>query len=368
MFKKTGHIFKNFDWLILASALLLALFGLAENYSIALGQASIDLLNFKKQVVFVVVGLFLFFGLALIDYRFWRNSRFYLYILSVISLLAVLLAGRVINGTRGWFLIFGFGIQPVEIAKIFLLIFLSGYFSSFAVRFRGWKQLIFSFLWCLPILILVVLQPDFGSAVLLTAVWGVLLLVSGFPKKYFAFLAIVALLAFSFSWFFLFKDYQKDRLLTFAQVDSSVQKSSYNVRQAIIAVGGGGMHGRGLGFGSQSQLKFLPEASTDFIFAVVAEEMGFLGVSLVLLFFAILLFRLVLSASRLDNDFSIFFVLGAGGLIFIEMFINIGMNMGLLPVVGIALPFLSYGGSSVISNFFLLGIVESVIMRSKNNY
>ena len=142
----------------------------------------------------------------------------------------------------------------------------------------------------------------------------------------------------------------------------------YNITQAIIAVGAGGLTGRGVGFGSQSQLKFLPESQNDFIFAVIAEELGFLGGFLVLFFFAVFFYRLFINIKKINNDFGIYFLIGAAVLIFIEMFINIGMNIGLLPVIGISLPFLSYGGSALLSSLILVGIMQSIIIRSKMKY
>jgi rod shape determining protein RodA len=142
----------------------------------------------------------------------------------------------------------------------------------------------------------------------------------------------------------------------------------YNVAQAIIAVGAGGIRGRGIGFGSQSQLKFLPESQNDFIFAVVCEELGLLGAFLVIFFFAVFFYRCFASLRKIKNNFGVFFIIGAACLIFIEMFINIGMNIGILPVVGISLPFLSYGGSAMIANMIIVGVMQSIIIRSRVNY
>jgi rod shape determining protein RodA len=156
--------------------------------------------------------------------------------------------------------------------------------------------------------------------------------------------------------------------MTFINPSENSLNESYNVSQAMIAVGSGGIMGRGVGFGSQSQLKFIPEAQNDFIFAVIAEELGFLGVFLLISFFVVFFIRLVMATRKINNDFGIYFVLGALGLIFIQMFINIGMNIGIFPVVGISLPFVSYGGSAIISNFILLGILQNIITQSKLKY
>jgi rod shape determining protein RodA len=169
-------------------------------------------------------------------------------------------------------------------------------------------------------------------------------------------------------WFFFFADYQKERLVTFFNPAHDSLGQGYNISQAIIAIGSGGIIGRGVGFGSQSQLKFLPEAQNDFIFAVIAEELGFVGICLVLALFSILFYRLFKAAREANSDFGIYLLLGITLLIFIEMFINIGMNIGVLPVIGISLPFLSYGGSAIVSTLMLVGVAQSIIIRSKLKY
>lgn len=359
---------KNFDWILLVAVVLLVLFGLVEIYSVALGQETLSLLNFKKQVVFIIVGLVLMFVLAFTDFYFLKSLNKYLYILAALVLVAVLFFGSTIRGTRGWFDLGGFNFQPVEFVKIALLLYLSSYFSDLATNIKTLKHLWQSGLATLVLVALVLLQPDFGSALMLVALWLVLLLLAGFKKKYFFSIIGISLILFLSAWFFFFKDYQKERLMTFINPQANDLAAGYNVSQAMIAVGSGGLTGKGVGFGSQSQLKFLPEAQTDFIFAVVAEELGFLGVGLILSFFAIFFARCLVIIRKINNDFGIYFILGALGLIFIQMFINIAMNMGMMPVVGLSLPFVSYGGSGLISLFILVGIIQNIIIKSKISY
>ncbi|MDD4332875.1 MAG: FtsW/RodA/SpoVE family cell cycle protein [Patescibacteria group bacterium] len=359
---------KNFDWILFFSAILLAALGLVEIYSIALGQENITLINFKKQAFFILLGILLFFTFAFLDYHWLANNNKYLFFIGFFALLGVLIFGNTVRGTRGWFSLGGFNLQPVEFIKIILIIFLAKYFSSSSAKIRPLKQLIFSGLLSLIFVFLVLLQPDFGSALILVSIWLGMLLIVGFKKKYFLAIILLFVLILIPAWSFGFKDYQKERILSFVSPVFNNLKQDYNVAQAMIAVGSGGLTGRGLGFGSQSQLKFLPEAQNDFIFAVVAEELGLFGVLLVFFFFSLIFYRIIINIKRINNDFGIFFIISFLGLIFLEMFINIGMNLGILPVVGISLPFLSYGGSSIISNFILLGIVESVIIRSRVNY
>jgi len=365
---KFPQFLKNFDWALFLAIFLLSSFGLMEIYSIALGQETADLLNFKKQAVFILIGLVLFFFFSFLDYNFLRNSIKYLYAGTAGFLALVLFIGKTVRGTTGWFSIAGFGLQPAEFAKIILILTLAYFFSSRALKIRPLKQLLASATIAALFIGLTFLQPDFGSAIILFLIWLSAILFSGFGKKYFFAIGMICVLIFCGLWFFHFQDYQKGRIFTFLDPNSNSLESGYNINQALIAVGSGGLIGRGVGVGSQSQLKFLPEAQNDFIFAVIAEELGFLGILLVFFFYVIIFYRCLKATQKISNDFGIFFILGAMGLIFIEMFINISMNLGLLPVVGISLPFLSYGGSAIISSFILLGIVENIIIKSKINY
>lgn len=359
---------KNFDWIIFAAVLLLVTFGLVEIYSVALGQASGNLLNFKKQLIFSGLGFLGLFLFSFIDYRFLRSLNRYFYALAVIILIAVLFLGQTIRGTKGWFSFFGLGLQPVEFVKIVLILFLAKYFSNLATKIKTTRHFLTSALGAAVLIILVIFQPDFGSALILGAIWLIMILAAGFNKKYFIIIGLASIVVLSISWLFLFKDYQKERVLNFFNPGANALESGYNISQAIIAVGSGGLTGKGVGFGSQSQLKFLPEAQTDFIFAVIAEELGFFGVILVLGFYFIFFFRCFSVLKKINNDFGIYFLLGAAGLIFIQMFINIGMNLGIMPVVGLPLPFVSYGGSSLVSLLILVGIVENIIIKSKISY
>ncbi|MCU0680331.1 MAG: rod shape-determining protein RodA [Planctomycetes bacterium] len=358
---------KNFDWALSAPIILLSLFGLIEIYSVALGRGAADFFNFKKQILFIVVGIVLLFVFAVIDFYSLKGLGRYLYFFAVFILVLVLLFGQTVNGTKGWFYIGGLGIQPVEFVKIILIIFLSHFFSSLATRVRPWQHLILSGITSFILIALVLLQPDFGSAAILAFIWLFMILLAGFQRKYFLVIAGLAVVLFIVSWFFFFKDYQKDRILTFINIKTKTEES-YNVSQAMIAVGSGGIIGRGIGFGSQSQLKFLPEAQNDFLFAVISEELGFFGIFLVLACFAVFFWRALAALKKASNDFGIFIILGTMGLIFIQMFINIGMNIGLVPVVGLSLPFVSYGGSSMLASYILVGIIENIIIKSKVNY
>jgi len=362
---RLNQYWRHNDWLTTLAILLLLAIGLTQIYGVALGRGGISLLAFWKQIVFAVIGLIGYVVLSLVDYHHWRSYAPYLYILALILLIGVLLFGSSVHGTKGWFNIFGLGIQPVELVKIILVICLATYFSGRTVRLQQFKSFLVSGLAVAILVFLVLLQPDFGSALLLIAIWLFLLLAASFDRQYFYALIIIGFLGVIISWLFLFTDIQKNRIRSFINPNYNVSGQSYNINQAMIAVGSGRLLGRGLGFGSQTQLKFLPEAQTDFIFAVIAEERGFLGAGLVILLFAVIIYRVLAALPKVKDDFGCFVIVGAIGLLATEVFVNLAMNIGLLPVVGLALPLVSYGGSSLISTLLLLGLINSIIIRSK---
>jgi len=352
---------RRIDWLLLLAIFFLALFGLAAIYSVALGRGLNEFGNFQKQLVWLLAGLPVMIGISLIDYRLWRRIGWIGYGLSILLLILVLTPlGSVVNGARGWF-DFGFmSFQPVELAKIFTIIVMADICSRYSRTLHKIRHLIFmGGVAVLPI-ILVGIQPDFGSAMVLFAIWlAAFLLIVKNKWHVMMIVGLIAGVAF-IAWFGILKDYQKDRIYTFLDPSLNPQTTGYNVRQSIIAVGAGKFLGRGLGFGSQSQLKFIPESQTDFIFSVIAEEIGFVGVAVILLLFGFLFLRLYRIASNASDDFGMFIVLLTSAMIFVHVFINIGMCIGLLPVTGISLPLISYGGSFLLTILVLIGINLSV--------
>lgn len=360
-------IFKKTDWSLFVAVILLAVFGLAAIYSVALSQNS-DLtaeieqfLNFKKQLIWLVLGLVLMFFFANFDYHYLQKISWLGYIFSLLLLILVLTPlGSTIRGTQGWFS-FGFSsFQPIELAKIFLIIILADIYSRYCRTINQFKHFFLIGLIAFWPFVLAVLQPDFGSAMVLFFTWLIsFFLVTKNKKHIFLILASIILL-FSVAWFFVFQDYQQDRIKAFINPSFDSLGRGYNVRQSIIAVGAGRLTGRGLGFGSQSQLKFIPESQTDFIFSVIAEELGLVGVVMVLGLFLFLFYRLYKTALLAPDDFGLFLVVLIAILIFIHTFINIGMGLGLLPVTGISLPFVSYGGSFIVVMLILTGVVLNV--------
>ncbi len=252
----------------------------------------------------------------------------------------------------------------MEFAKIALIITLARYFSQHAGEFYMLKHIMISGLLAAIFVGLVMLQPDLGSSLVLLGIWLVMLLFTGIRRKHFLWLAASFVILVLVSWFFLFKPYQQSRILTFFDPGRDPQGSGYNVIQSIIAVGSGNFFGRGLALGPQSSLRFLPEPGTDFIFAVIAEDLGLLGITIVLGLFAFIFYRLFLVMRKAPDDFCAYMILGICGMLLVQIFINVGMNMGIAPVTGIPLPLVSAGGSSLWSVMIALGIAQSIHMKT----
>lgn len=347
------------DWVLIIAAVVLAGVGLVSIYSVDLSRGDTKQF-FSTQAVSLILGLVAALVTANIHvYRYEKGARV-LFFACVILLIGVFFLGTTIRGTRGWYRMFGFSFQPVEVAKIALILFLAWRIERAGRQFAKtnflWATAVMSGLLVIPVL----LQPDFGSAAVMMAVWFGLILVAGLRPKTVMALAGAGVLALVFSWVFLFKDYQKDRILTFAYPERDPLGAGYNVNQSIIAIGSGQFFGQGLGSGSQSQLHFLPEAQTDFILAVVGEELGFVGLALALGLYGLIFSRLVKIAREAKTDFGAYTAVGIVILFSVQLTVNAGAAMGLLPVTGVTLPFVSYGGTSLISNFILIGIAESV--------
>ncbi|MFC1662903.1 rod shape-determining protein RodA [Patescibacteria group bacterium] len=359
---------RRLDPYILLLTLLLVLFGLAAIYSVTINVADPDYSKVVRQLTFTGLGFILFFLVALIDYRFYKAIAWLAYILGFVLLLAVLFFGTEIRGATGWFEVSGLTFQPAELAKLLLVIFLSRFFADFSSTNKQIRTILITAAAVVIYVGLIILQPDLGTAVLLLATWTGFLLFTKIKTKHLIWLLIGVVLVSLISWQFILYDYQRDRVLTFFNPSRDPLGQGYNVTQSIVAIGSGQLFGRGLGLGTQSQLNFLPEAEEDFIFAVIAEELGLVGVTLLLGIYALLFWRILIAIRRSYDNFSFYLVLGIGLMIFVQMFVNIGTNLGLLPVAGIPLPLISSGGSSLLVNLVALGIVESVIIHRRSSY
>ncbi len=353
---------RSFDWQLFTGVILLVLMGMAAIYSVDLSRGS-DLFFFKKQLFALSVGLVFLFVAATSQHTLWRYLAKWWYLFTLLLMTSVLIFGQTIRGTKGWFSLAGISFQPVEMAKIGLILMIAYIISRFGRRFD--KALFFFGTGIVTLLLLglTMLQPDLGSAVLLGAIWFGMVWAAGARRLYLILLTGSVIFVAVMGWFFFLKPYQKDRLANFINPGRDPLNSGYNVTQSIIAVGAGKLFGRGLGFGSQSQLRFLPEAQTDFIFSVIGEELGLAGVVAMLVLFALIFWRLLLIIAKSNDDFVAATATGILILFSAQLFINVGANLGLLPITGITLPFVSYGGSSLVINLLLVGILESMMVK-----
>lgn len=364
MFRYLFHVLRAMDWYLLGAVFGLVAFGIVGLWSLALASTPPDWSNLNKQIVALGVGIIGLVLLGVYDYRgFERSSRFY-YLIGAALLVAVLFFGTTIRGTTGWFVVGGFSFQPVELAKVLLLIFLAATFARHAYA-RDFPSMLRSGGGVAAYATLILMQPDAGSALLILLVWGLLLVVGGIKRSVLVTVLLLALALAVGAWFYGFQPYQKDRIMTFLDPSRDPLGRGYNLTQSVIAVGAGGFTGRGFAAGSQSQLQFLPEAHTDFMFAVLAEQYGFFASAAILGLFGTLFYRIWQIARRSRDNFTLFLALGSFLLFGIEALVNIGVNLGVVPVAGLALPFISYGGSSLISSLWLVGILESIAVRQR---
>lgn len=340
--------------------------GLTVLYSISNAQGgNFSSSIFWKQATFAFLAVLVMIFFCLTNYHYLRSYSTSIYFGTLLILLVVLIFGQTIRGTSGWIGFGFFNVQPVEIAKISLVIFLASFISQKRMELGEGGRLVASFVLTSIMLFLVIKQPDFGSAMVLLSVWAGMIFVSGISKKLIFAVAFSAAVFLSIGWFQL-ADYQKNRIVSFVDPTRDPQGAGYNVRQSVIAVGSGGMVGKGIGHGSQSQLNFLPEKHTDFIFASIAEELGYLGSISVIALFGIIFYRIRRIAYTASDNFGYLVAVGIAITFFVQVFINIGMNMGIVPVTGIPLPFLSYGGSSLLSVFAAVGILVNIYSKRES--
>jgi len=348
----------NFDWICFLAILALTIFSLVLNYFLVPEF-------FSQQIFYVFLGLVIFLIFSRIDFRIWERLGTLVYLGSIAFLLTPFAFGSITRGSLRWIKVGPFTLQPSELTKPFLIIFFASFFSSrkessFRTAFLGF------FLLLVP-LFLVFFQPDLGSSLVIAISWLGILISTGVSLKLIIAGFFTLIVSFPLIWRFFLKEYQRQRVWGFLNARADALGKGYNLIQSIIAIGGGQFFGRGLGRGTQSYLRFLPERHTDFIFASFAEDFGFLGVVILILFLGILLWRVLHTAQKKGDYFASLFCFGVFSLIFSQSFINIGMNLGLLPVTGIPLPLLSYGGNSFLATMIMLGILENICynMRSR---
>ncbi len=354
-----GH-FKKLDWLLIISAGLLVGIGLLSIYSSSFSKG--DFLNFKKQIIFFAIGFFLMFFFSFFDWRAFRDNPYLiptLYFISCLSLASLFFFAPEIRGVKSWYRFGDISIHPTEFAKVILIILLAKHFSLRHIEMYRIKHIFQSGLYVLLPVLLIFFQPDMGQVIILSLLWLGILTVSGLKIRHFLVIILLFLVVLIFSWFTLLKDYQKERVMGFL-VPYDPLGVSWSQNQSKIAVGSGGLFGQGFKQGGQTQYGFLPEPQTDFIFAAIAEETGLVGVSILLFLYTTLLCRVMKVVFSSQTNFPRLFAAGFSILLISQAFINIGVNLGITPVIGIPLPFVSYGGSGLIANFIGLGILQNI--------
>jgi rod shape determining protein RodA len=348
--------FKELDFILLFAVFVVSGIGVLSIYS---SNPSLYL----RQIFFVVAGFFLMFAISFIDWRAFKENSYFiliLYFLSIASLYGLFVFAPAIRGVHRWYRIGDFLFDPAEVFKIIIIILLAKYFSTRHVEMYKISHIILSGIYVAIPAFLIFRQPDLGSASILIVMWLGVLLISGIKLRHFIALILIGLVIFSAGWLFFLEDYHRDRAISFINPGLDPQGIGWGQAQAQIAIGSGGILGKGLGEGTQTQYGFLPEAETDYIFSAIAEEMGFLGVFVLLTFLAIFLWRIILVILHSKTNFPRLFAVGFTLLILTQAFVNIGMNLGLLPIIGTPLPLVSYGGSNLLFVFLGLGILQSI--------
>ncbi|HMS92483.1 MAG TPA: rod shape-determining protein RodA [Candidatus Saccharibacteria bacterium] len=358
--------FRRFDAILLAATALLILLGLIVLYSSGLKAGSTaNQLDTSRQIIYVGVGLLIFWVVSRIDYNVLRNYSNLLYITMVGFLLLVEIFGATRLGATRWISLGFFQFQPSEFAKLALIIVLAKFFSDNYEKSNEIRYVLMSLLYLLPPLVLVLSQPDLGTALVLVMVWLAMALTTKLKMRYFVIMLVVLLISLPVIYPRL-APYQRQRIATFINPTANPDTTGYNVNQAIIAVGSGGLFGQGLSSGSQSQGNFLPSQHTDFIFAVLSEKLGFLGGLLCIFLYCVIVVRAIWIAKNSADRFGTLLAIGIATMFAFHVVVNISMNIGLLPVTGIPLPFISAGGTSMMISLISIAILESIYGRRRS--
>ncbi len=352
--------FADFDWLLLILVATIAGLGMLEVYSTTVHTVLAS--QFRKQIYWVLIGVIITLVVSRLDYHVFVEHVFWIYAATVLGLALVLIAGHTTAGSRRWLRVGSLTFQVSEFAKLATMILVGAYFASKRGSEVTWGDLLkLGSLALIPVG-LVAVEPDLGTALTFLPILGSGFFLGGIKGRQIAALALAGLLALPVGWQFL-KPYQRERVVSFAHPARDTQGSGYQGSQAKIAIGAGGLWGKGLGQGTQSRLGFIPVSHADFIFASFAEEQGFVGTFGVLLLYFLLLLRLLDGAVMAGDRAGAFLLVGFASLLFFEVAVNVGMMIGFLPITGIPLPLMSEGGSSTLVTFVSLGLVMSVRMR-----
>lgn len=363
----------SFDWTLFFPAVTLSLIGMLTMSTFGQGSSLA-----ARQMLWLAIASGAYLVLSMLDMRFIRRASVVIALYGVaLALLAlVLVVAEPVMGARAWFSLGPVSFQPADLAKFAIIALLAKYLSRRHVEIGDFRHIIVSGVYTAFLALLILVEPDMGNTIIFGSLWLGMMLVSGISKKHLALLGIIGIIVASVFWFEGLKPYQRTRIISFVNPASDIRGAGYNAYQAKIAVGSGELFGKGIGYGTQSKLRFLPEYQTDFIFAAFAEEWGFFGVLLLLSLYGLLLARLAQIARAAATNFDAFFTLGALILFAAHVAIHTGISLGLLPVTGTTIPFMSSGGSHLVLEFALLGIIASLARHgrgatrdiSKNEY
>lgn len=364
-------IWLHLDWILVVALIPLLLAGLFTIRPLVLSDGAgneRDAYFFSRQLIWIGIGFLLFFIFSRVDWRFLKSGGilFLLFVFALAVLILLFIFGDKIRGSASWFSFYFFSVEPADPIKLLIILIISKYFSRRHIEIAHFKHILVSgFYAALPAL-LIFLQPDFGSAIVIVSIWLGMVTVSGISKKHLLLVLMTMTLIFSMSWIFALKPYQKTRILTFLNPMHDPQGAGYNALQSVIATGSGQLWGKGIGHGTQSRLEFLPEHQTDFIFAAFAEEWGFIGVLIIFTSFGILIWRVLKNALWGQTNFERLFGIGLSIFFMAHFALHVGMNVGVLPITGLNMPFLSYGGSHLVTSFAGLGILMGMRRYSQN--
>lgn len=345
------------DWIVLSIAVFISVTSLVTLYAF---DHSVNFFN--KQLIFLCISIIGFFLVSQIDLQIFKSTHIimYLYLAGVFILGVLFILGHTVKGAQSWFSFGAFSFQPTDLMKLAVILMCAKYFSRRHVEIRHFRHILISSVYMGIPFLLIFLQPDFGSAIIVFIIWFGLLSISGLSRKHFIIFFIIGLSLFVVLWSFVFKEYQKKRIENFINPTLDVKGTGYNAKQSLIAVGSGQLLGKGIGHGTQSRLHFLPEYQTDFIFAAYAEEWGFIGSCLIIILYSLLFLRIALVALQGASNFEILVAVGIAIFFLAHVLINVGMNIGIMPITGITLPFMSYGGSHLVTEFIALGLISSI--------
>jgi rod shape determining protein RodA len=356
----------SIDWWILILTVPILMAGLITMHSFS-GNSSYA----YHQIIVIILSITVFLFISVFfDTKVLRltTTSITLFVIMVALLGSLSILGKISHGAQSWYDLGILSFQPSDFAKVALIIILAKYFSRRHIEIANVKHILVSGFYAFVFFLLILMHPDLGSAMIIVFIWLGMIMVSGVSKKHLLAMIVISIITFALLWNFAFKEYQKNRIRNFIDPNSDIRGSGYNAHQSTIAVGSGNILGKGIGYGTQSKLNFLPEYQTDFIFAAFAEEWGFVGVVIFFTLYGLFIWRIIRLSINGSSNFEILFGAGVAIYFIVHLLINVGMNIQLLPVTGTPLPFMSYGGSHMLSEYTLLGILVAMKRYSRTTH